>query len=191
MCFITKWDILLNHQDLSNNYSRLFHISEEPGIHLFEPRPSPSHFDDIKGDVVFAITDDLLHNYLLPRDCPRVTWYAGAKTNQADKKRFVGNSAANYIVVVESGWYQRIKETTLYCYEFPAENFTLIDECAGYYISYNPIVPISIKSINDIMAELLKRNIELHFTSSLIQLADAVSKSTLNFSLIRMRNAKN
>jgi hypothetical protein len=176
---------------LSNNYNRLFHISEEPGIQLFEPRPSPSHFDGINGDVVFAIADDLLHNYLLPRDCPRITWYAGNKITDADKERFMGNSAANYIVVVESGWYQRIKETILYCYEFPADNFTLIDECAGYYISYHPVAPISVKPINDIMTELLNRNIELRFTPSLIQLADTVSKSTLNFSLIRMRNAEN
>src|ERR1700761_6216311 len=105
MFFIIKWVIQLNHQDLSNNYSRLFHISEEPGIQLFEPRPSPSHFDGINGDVVFAIADDLLHNYLLPRDCPRVTWYAGPKTTDADKERFMDNSAANYIVVVESSWY--------------------------------------------------------------------------------------
>lgn len=180
----------LNHQDLSSSYNRLFHISEEPGIQLFEPRPSPSRFERIKGDVVFAISDELLHNYLLPRDCPRVTWYTGAQTTSADKERFLGNSAASHIVVVESGWYQRIKETTLYCYEFPSNNFTLIDECAGYYISYHPVVPISIKSISDTMAELLNRNIEFRFAPSLIQLADAVSKSTLNFSLIRMRNAK-
>ena len=150
MFFTIKWDIQSNHQDLSNSYNKLFHISEEPGIQLFEPRPSPSHFDGINGDVVFAIAENLLHNYLLPRDCPRVTWYAGAKTTDADKEYFVGNSAASYIVAVESGWYKRIKETTLYCYEFPADDFTLIDECAGYYISYHRVVPISVKSISDI-----------------------------------------
>jgi hypothetical protein len=190
MFFTIKWDILLNHQDLSNNYNRLFHISEEPDIQLFEPRPSRSHFDGINGEVVFAIADDLLHSYLSPRDCPRVTWYAGNKTTDADKERFMGDSAANYIIVVESGWYQRIKETTLYCYGLPADNFTQIDECAGYYISYHPVVPISVKPISDIMAELLNRNVELRFTPSLVQLSDVVSKSTLNFSLIRMRNAK-
>ena len=51
---------------------RLFHISEEGGIDQFDPRPSPSFFAEIKGDVVFAISGKLLHNYLLPRDCPRV-----------------------------------------------------------------------------------------------------------------------
>lgn len=173
-----------------NNYSRLFHISQEPGIELFEPRPSPSHFEGINRDVVFAITDDLLQNYLLPRDCPRVTWYAGPKTTNGDKERFMSNSAANHMIVVESGWYQRIRETILYCYEFPADNFDLIDQCAGYYICYHPVVPISVKPISDLVTELLNRNVELRFTPSLVQLADAVSKSTLNFSLIRMRNAK-
>ncbi len=181
--------MLLNHQDSSKNYNRLFHISEEPGINIFEPRPLPSHFDNINGDVVFAISDRLLHNYLLPRDCPRVTYYATEKTTDADRDRFIGNSAAGNIVIVESAWYRRIKETVLYNYEFPQDNFMLVDECAGYYVSYKPVIPLSVTPVNDIMAELLSRNIELRFTPSLIKLADAVSKSSLNFSIIRMRNA--
>jgi hypothetical protein len=181
--------MLLNHPGLSNSYNRLFHISEEPGISLFEPRPSPSYFDTITGDVVFAIADRLLHNYLLPRDCPRVTYYVNAGTTISDKERFMGESSAEYIITVESGWYQRIKETTLYCYEFPVDTFTLIDECAGYYVSYQPVVPISVKQIGDILAELLSRDVELRFTPSLIELADSVRRSSLGFSLIRMRNA--
>lgn len=181
--------MLSDHPDSSNNYKRLFHISEEAGISLFEPRPSPSHFAGINGDVVFAITDSLLHNYLLPRDCPRVTYYLNPETTAADKEKFMGESNADHIITVESGWYQRINETTLYCYEFPADTFTLIDECAGYYISYQQVVPLSVNPVDDILAELLNRNIELRFTPSLIRLADAVSRSSLSFSLIRMRNA--
>lgn len=93
--------MLLNHQDSLNNYNRLFHISEEPGIHIFEPRPPPSFFKEIDGDVVFAINDRLLHNYLLPRDCPRVTYFATPETTEADKEKFIGNTAADYIIVVE------------------------------------------------------------------------------------------
>lgn len=78
----------------------------------------------------------------------------------------------------------------LYCYEFPADNFQLLDEFAVYYISYQPAEPVTITEIPDAIAGLLKRNIELRFTQSLRKLADAVIKSNLNFSLIRMRNAK-
>jgi hypothetical protein len=169
---------------------RLFHISEQPGISIFTPRPSPSHFNNITGDVVFAISDQLLHNYLLPRDCPRVTFYAGANTTDADKQRFMVNTTAGHIIVVESGWYQQIKEITLYCYEFLPDDFMLIDECAGYYISYKPVVPVVITVINDIMAALLNRDIELRFMPSLTEIADAVRNSSLQFSLIRMRNAR-
>ena len=181
--------MLSNHPDLLNNYNRVFHVSEEPGISVFEPRPSPSYFESINGDVVFAVSGQLLHNYLLPRDCPRVTWYAGEHTNITDKNKYL-NSTTPYVVTVESGWYQRIKSTVLYCYEFPINNFMLLDECAGYYISYQQGVPISVTVIDDIITELLKRNVELRFTPSLIQLAAEIKTTSLNFSLIRIRNAK-
>lgn len=189
MHFIKKWVMPSNHQDSSKNSERLFHVSEEPGIAVFEPRPSPSFFVEITGDVVFAIEDRLLHNYLLPRDCPRVTYYQTAGTTTADKEKFFGESKADFVVIVESGWYERIKNTMLYCYELPGNDFTLLDECAGYQISYQPVIPNDIRTISDIMAELLSRNVELRFTPSLIKIAEAVSKSTLNFSIIRMRNA--
>jgi hypothetical protein len=168
---------------------KLFHISEQPGIELFEPRPSPSVFEQITGDVVFAISDSLLHNYLLPRECPRVTYYASSDTSAADKAKFWGSSNADYIITVESTWYQRIADATLYCYEFPTDNFTLLDECAGYYVSYLQVEPIAERVISNPIAEILKRNIELRFAPNLKELAAAVAKSTLNFSLIRMRNA--
>lgn len=76
---------------------RLFHISEEPGIKMFVPRPSPSHFDGITGNVVFAISESLLHNYLLPRDCPRVTYYASETTTTEESAIFFENSALNIL----------------------------------------------------------------------------------------------
>ena len=190
MHFIKKWVMPSNHQDSSKNSERLFHVSEEPGIEIFEPRPSPSFFAGIKGDVVFAIGERLLHNYLLPRDCPRVTYYQTENTTIADKEKFFGESKADFVVIVESNWYERIKNTALYCYELPGNDFTLLDECSAYHISYQPAIPVKIRTITDIMAELLNRNVELRFTPSLITIADAVSKSTLNFSIIRMRNAR-
>ena len=179
-----------NHQDSLKSSERLFHISEEPGIEIFEPRPSPSFFAEITGDVVFAIGDRLLHNYLLSRDCPRVTYYQTDKTTPEDKEKFFGESTADFVIIAESAWYERIKNTTLYCYQLPGADFTLLDECAGYYISYQPATPLDVRPVTDILAELLSRNVELRFTPSLINIAGAVSKSSLNFSIIRLRNAK-
>ncbi|MDR3713643.1 MAG: hypothetical protein P4L51_12550 [Puia sp.] len=168
---------------------RLFHISEEPGIPSFKPRPSPSFFSAIQGDTVFAITEKLLHNYLLPRDCPRVTFYANAKTTAADVHTFMGHSSAAFVVAVEAGWYPLIARTRLYCYEFPTGSFSVLDEIAGYYISYEEVAPVSVREIADIPAELFKRNIELRIMPTLWILSDAIARSSLSYSIIRMRNA--
>ncbi len=170
------------------NPEKLYHISEDPTIKVFEPRPSPSYFLDIQGDVVFAISDQFLHNYLLPRDCPRVTFYSKDDTTDTDRMLFLPR-AHKYVVVTESKWLPIIKQTTLYCYELPADTFTLLDEGAGYYISYTSITPISVKAITDIETELQRRNVELRIVDSLQTIAKDVSGSSLQFSLIRMRNA--
>lgn len=75
----------------------LFHVSEEFGIERFEPRLSQY----AEEPVVWAISDKRLHNYLVPRDCPRVTYYSGSETNASDVERFLGSSPA--VVAIESG----------------------------------------------------------------------------------------
>jgi hypothetical protein len=168
---------------------RLFHISEEDGIEKFDPRPSPSFFSSIKGDVVFAISGRLLHNYLLPRDCPRVTYYAGPSTSPEDRQRFLGQSRATHVVAIEAGWFLRVSAIILYCYEFAADNFMCLDEVAGYYISYQQEMLVSRRRIDDILGELLKGHVELRVLPELWTLAGGVKESSLSFSLIRMRNA--
>lgn len=168
---------------------KLFHISENSGIKVFDPRPSPSLFDNLTSNVVFAITDRLLHNCLLPRDCPRVTYYSKHDTTQQDKERFFGSSTADFIIAIENEWFRKINETTLYCYELPVETFVELDRSAGYHISYSSVVPHFMRKIDSILQELLTRNVEVRFMPTLRKLAQNVSKSTLEFSLIRMRNA--
>ena len=161
----------------------LFHISEESGIGRFEPRPS----EYVDGLVVWAIDTDHLRNYLVPRDCPRVTYYAGRETTPADVQRFLGSSLA--VVAVEGGWLERLRSCRLYCYHLPPETFECLDECAGYFVSREPVVPAYVEVFDDPIAELLKRGVELRFVPSLWPLRDAVVASSLQFSIIRMRNA--
>ena len=49
---------------------RLFHVSEDPTIARFEPRPVASPDSGVTGDAVWAVAESHLPNYLLPRDCP-------------------------------------------------------------------------------------------------------------------------
>jgi hypothetical protein len=161
----------------------LFHVSEQVGIELFEPRWS--EIADRK--VVWAIDADHLRNYLVPRECPRVTYYAGPQTASDDVEQFLGKSQA--VVAIERGWFERLRSCRLYCYHLPADTFECIDECAGYFVSNLSVVPARVEVLDDVILELLKRGVELRFVSSLWPLRDAVVSSTLQFSLIRMRNA--
>lgn len=168
----------------------MFHISEEQGIKVFIPRKSPQLYKQIKDDVVFAVSDKMLHNYLLPRDCPRVCFYTGEKTSEIDKMKFFGDSKNKFIINVEESWREAITKTKLYKYEFSSERFELLDENAGYYISYAIQIPVNITEVKDIFSELRERNVELRFLSFIIKLADEISNSTLDYSIIRLRNAK-
>ena len=161
----------------------LFHISEQPRIELFAPRAS-QYTDE---PVVWAITADRLHNYLVPRDCPRVTFYAGPETSAADVERFLGSSRA--VVAIESDWFARLRSCRLYCYHLPPVTFECLDECAGYFVSRVAVAPARVEVIDDPIAELLKRGVELRFVPDLWPLRNAVVASTLQFSIIRMRNA--
>jgi hypothetical protein len=161
----------------------LFHVSEDPGIEWFEPR-QPS---GAGAPVVWAIDAGRLRNYLVPRDCPRVTYYAGPATTAADKARFLASSWA--VVAIEGTWYARLQSCGLYCYHLPPDTFECIDECAGYFASSVAVAPTCVEAISDPITELLRRGVELRVLPNLWPLRDAVVASSLQFSIIRMRNA--
>jgi len=162
----------------------LFHVSEESGIQLFQPRPSKY----VNEPVVWAIDADRLRNYLLPRECPRVTYYAGSQTASDDVLKFLGSSRA--VVAVESDWFERLRSCRLFCYHLRPDSFVCLDECAGYFVSRQPVVPAQVEVFDDLVGELLKRGVELRIVPSLWTLRDSVVASTLQFSLIRMHNAR-
>ena len=168
---------------------RLFHVSETPDTKVFEPR-SPTREDlDPNSRMVWAIAEDKIRNYLLPRDCPRVTFYATRESSPRDVERLMGYGGAKAVVAVESKWLPRILETVLYVYEFDPAGFVLEDEIAGYYIATTPQKPVAVTRVDNIPGELLKQPVELRIMPNLWGLRDEVVQSTLGFSIIRMANA--
>jgi hypothetical protein len=168
----------------------LFHISEDPAIEQFEPRPPPQTSSAGTDPVVWAIDRDHLHNYLLPRDCPRVTFYAGPTSTRDDVERFFAHSSARFIVAIESGWLSVVVRQTLYKYELPGATFVRLDAGAGYYVSRQAVVPLGVEPIDNLLTALVAHDVELRIMPSLWKLRDAVVASTLQFSIIRMRNAR-
>jgi len=167
---------------------KLFHVSEEPDISRFVPRaPTRNDLDKSKG-LVWAINERCLPNFLTPRDCPRVTYHVSDKTTDEDITRFF-SSPCRHVVTIEHAWFERMKNTTLYIYEFDPLNFYLQDEIAGYYVSEQTEVPVGKTQIDDLFGEIFKRDIEIRVINNLWLLAEAVKKSTLNYSICRMANA--
>jgi hypothetical protein len=163
---------------------KLFHVSEAAGIDRFEPR----RVETFPEPVVWAIDSDHLRNYLLPRDCPRVTYYALPTSTREDVARFLGLHTA--VVAIESEWLARIQACRLHCYSLPPATFECIDEGAGYFVSRQAVVPDSVDIIQDPIGALAANGTELRVMHNLWQLHDAVAASSLQFSMIRMRNAK-
>jgi hypothetical protein len=161
----------------------LYHVSEESGIARFEPRPA----EGVDGAVVWAVHADRVRNYLLPRDCPRVTFFAGEKTTVQDQQRFLGARVA--VVAFEAGWLERVRRTRLFCYQMPEATFHCVDKCAGYYHSRETVMPSGVEVVGDLLGALASRGVELRVLPSLWGLRDAVVGSTLSYSIIRMRNA--
>ena len=161
----------------------VYHVSEEPNIEVFEPRP----VNGVGEPLVWAIDEARLRNYLVPRECPRVTFYAGPRTSALDRERFLGSSVA--VVAIEAAWLLRVQSCRLFCYHLPGEGFTSYNETAGYLVSRTAVKPVSVECIDDAVAAILERGVELRILPSLWSLRDAVIASTLEFSIIRWRNA--
>ena len=156
--------------------TRLFHVSDDPGITRFEPRrigAGPA--------CVWAIGEAHLCNYLLPRDCPRVCFRGPPETALLD--------GAAIVVAIEAAWEDRVRAGSVAVYEMPAAGFMLTDAVAGYWQSEVAVTPLGVRMAADLPAEIAAQGGRLIVLRSLWELADQVQASGLDFSLIRMRNA--
>ena len=169
---------------------RLFHVSEESNIDIFNPR-IPERDDLDKGTgLVWAIDEKRLPNFLTPRDCPRVTYHIGEKTTANDREAFFSSSTTEHVVVIESGWFDVMKNTCLFLYEFHPVEFELQDDIAGYYVSKTAQVPIAKYTVTDLFSALFERNVELRVVDNLWDISDRIKGTTLNWSICRMGYAK-
>lgn len=168
---------------------RLFHVSEIPHIARFDPRPVKAFDSRVSGVAVWAIGEKHLPNYLVPRDCPRVTYVCDARTSAEDRRYFFGPSKAKRIIAIEPRWLQRAMAQAIYLYEMPPDTFECIDAHAGHFISRRSVKPIDVREISNPLAEMLNHDVELRVVRDLLALQEAVGKSTLSFSSTKLQNA--
>ena len=169
---------------------RLFHVSEEDQIAVFKPRkPTRMDLDQTK-KFVWAIDEKALPNFITPRNCPRVCFHVGPNTSESDKETFLSSKTCSHVIVIEFKWFETMKNTKLFLYEFNPEQFTLQDENAGYYISETTQIPIAKFEVVVLFQELFLRNVELRVVSNLWGIGDKIQRTTFKWSMCRMGYAQ-
>ena len=167
---------------------RIFHVSDRPDIEVFEPRAHPS-WPNLPPRV-WAVEERMLHTFFVPRDCPRITWYATNTSTKEDVDRFLDGDRTKHVMRVEEGWLDQIKGATLFLYDLPPEPFSSFDPGAGYWTSEAPVTPHAVSEVSNLLAALTQRRVDFATLPSLWNLYDTVAASSLQFSMIRMRNSR-
>jgi hypothetical protein len=164
---------------------RLYHFSEEPDIEVFVPRPPLAH--PAQEPLVWAIDEWHAPHYFVPRDCPRVCFWARAESAREDVERLL--AGADRAVAIERAWLTAVRKARLYRYEFDPAGFELIDETAGYYASQDVVRPAGVERLVNPPALFAGHGIDFRVVDDLLGLHEAVVASTLPFSSMRLRNA--
>jgi uncharacterized protein DUF6886 len=168
----------------------LYHFSEDPTIERFVPRPMETRPGEPAR--VWAIDEEHAPLYWFARDCPRVSCWAAPTSTPEDIARFLGRPPARMVIAIEGGWLARMQGSELYAYRLPDDRFLRLPphQGSGYYVAYEPVVPLSVEPVGDLLARHVQAGIELRIMPSLWSLNDAIIASTLDFGMIRMRNAQ-
>ena len=164
----------------------LWHISEDDSITRFEPRADPSH--DSSEALVWAIDDDHVPAYCFPRDCPRGAWWAIETTSDDDVERFLGGDRSLRVHAVQADWLDGFRAGRVFAYRLPAETFERYERAAGYWVSREPVEPLEVQMVDDLLARHAAAGIELRVVPRLMPLWRRIAASTLEFSGIRLRN---
>jgi hypothetical protein len=166
----------------------LWHVSERGDIEQFSPRLPPSPDAGVSVPVVWAVDEPRLPHYLLPRECPRVCFYALPTTTSKDSAAFFGQNTRQHVVAIASSWYERAASTGLWLYRLRASTFQCVDANAGYFVSTVAVLPEERIFVSDPLSALGQRGVELQVVDDLFALQAKVQGSTAAFSCIRMRN---
>lgn len=161
----------------------VYHYSEDATISEFAPRPSR-----LGEPLVWAIDEWHSPLYWLPRDCPRVTYWPLPSSSAADLDRWWSSVAGRMVMAIEAAWLERVRSCRLYRYLFDDPAFEPIHD-HGVHVSRATVRPLAVEPVGDLLATQAAAGVELRICQSLVPLGTAIIKTSLHYSLIRMRNA--
>jgi hypothetical protein len=165
----------------------LWHFSEDPALDRFLPHVPATNPQ--APPLVWAVDTRHAPMFWFPRDCPRGCIWPVSTTTAQDRDRFFGQSAADRVHVIESGWLERVRACRLYAYRLPAEAFWPHEVVGGYWVAGEPVEAIEREVVGDLLGRHASAEIELRVTPSIWPFWRQVRLSTVAFSGSRLRNA--
>lgn len=171
----------------------VLHFSEDPTIARFRPHVAATARES--QPYVWAVNAAQAPAYWFPRDCPRVMAWPGPRSTPGDIARIIGPGGGSRVHAVEFGWLERIRTTPLYAYRLPAAAFRPFgapdaDEPHAM-VSTEEVRPLGpAVPVGDLLIHHAEAGIQLRVLPRLWELLDAVTTASLQFSAIRMRNAR-
>ncbi len=163
----------------------LWHVSEDSTIERFDPQRSASAGGEL---LVWSVDTRHLPMFWFPRDCPRGTFWAGPETLSGDAEELL--LGATRVHAVEGAWLERMRAARVVAYRLPGETFMPHPEVGGYWLSHEPVVPLEVAELGDLLARHAAAGIELRIVDNLWPTWNRVIASTLEFSGLRLRNAR-
>jgi hypothetical protein len=168
---------------------KLYHYSEDPTLTVFHPHVAKT--SAVQNEpYVWAIDEWHSPMYYLPRQCPRACFWAGERTTADDRDRWLHGLEPSFVMAIENGWLDRIRDAVLYRYEMPAETFTPRLDDSGHYVSRETVVPVRVEPLRDLLGAIVAERVELRVVDRLGPMWRRIhQESTLHFSGTRLRNA--
>jgi hypothetical protein len=162
----------------------LWHVSEDPGVAVFEPHHRAGH--SLDEPLVWAVDTRHLPLYWFPRECPRATYWASRATTDADVDAFLAGDRIRRVHVVEPDKLDAMRTARVLAYRLPEQSFERWDR---FWISRRPVEPLELVELGNLVGRHAAAGIELRVVGDLLELWQRVIASTLDFSGIRLRNA--
>ena len=140
----------------------LWHVSENPEITQFDPHVSATAAN--QEPRVWAIDTRHLPLYWFPRECPRATFWATPHTTPGDAELLAD---ALRVHALEEHWVKRLGNARVVAYRLPRDTFAPDREVGGYWLSRQPVVPLELVDLGDLVARHEEAGIELRVVSGL------------------------
>ena len=162
----------------------LWHVSEDRTLTRFEPHRAATALRD--EPLVWAIDTRHLPLFWFPRECPRGTFWADDHTRADDAERLLVGSPR--VHAIQGDWLHAMRSARVVAYRLPEDTFSPDLEVGGYWLSREPVAPVELVELGDLLALHADAGIELRVVPDLWSLWERVIASTLQFSGIRLAN---